>query len=325
MAPLFIAALVGLTAEDVLNKVELFSVRGDGRSCGMLAEQDRAMFRGWKLDEERTSEERGIFGLYNPSAQEQLVLFFASGETCAEVLGVLEARELITSPDDGALGASANPDDDPTVQGNPRDLSASDAREEAQSLGLFPSSSLWCACDVTGDPSLSCQHGGERREVSYAPVVPVRVYGPTFEPWRQGATECQRRGQTFSGRRCADRVSLEFRRMVSDLYNWAPQMIRASYLDRDLRPPLSAACEENARAGTLRPAKTNAGPIARAYLYMHRTYPSHVPIEPALMNVLERWHRENPPSAEECAHGAKIKARQGNANPLLDGACSTRP
>ncbi|MEO1171265.1 MAG: endonuclease, partial [Myxococcota bacterium] len=164
---------------------------------------------------------------------------------------------------------------------------------------------------------LACQD----KEVSLAPVVPIRVFGPTFTEWSEGHPECTKRGQPFSGRRCAKQTSEDYRRMASDLYNLAPQLVRSSYLDRDLRAPLPEACEQDTRQGTLRPASTHRGSIARTYLYMAYTYPAHASLSPQMINVLERWNLEDPPSPQECGRGAAIAALQGNRNRFLEQGC----
>lgn len=109
--------------------------------------------------------------------------------------------------------------------------------------------------------------------------------------------------------------------MVSDLYNLAPQEIRSSYMERDLRAPLGERCETDSRRSRLRPSKVHRGTIARIYLYMAQSYPEHVTIDPALLNVLERWNREAPPSEDECQRGARVTELQGNRNAVLQAAC----
>ncbi|MEO0813212.1 MAG: endonuclease, partial [Myxococcota bacterium] len=113
-----------------------------------------------------------------------------------------------------------------------------------------------------------------------------------------------------------------FRRMAADLYNLAPQMVRSSYMDRNLTPPLEAACSADEAKSELRPSVAYRGTIARTYLYMHQSYPDHVPIAPALMNVLEKWNRSTPPDAAECKRAEAVAAIQGNVNSVTAKACS---
>ncbi|MEL6340672.1 MAG: endonuclease [Myxococcota bacterium] len=297
----------------------LFTVTGDGEECAPLDAETKSQFRDWKLDPERTAESRGIYGLYNPDAPEQLVLFFREAATCRLVLSNLELP-----PDEGSektTGTKAK-NADPEARGNAREVSPADARAEMLEIDTATKRSLWCSCEIDRK-EMRC-NDEEALEVSYTDIVAIRTYGPTFESWHSGHPDCVRRRQPFSGRRCAALVDPEFRRMSADLYNLAPQITRVSYLERDLRPPLPDACIRDRRATTVRPDKTQRGLIARTYLYMNASYPEHVAIDPALRNTLERWHRESAPSASECQRGRVIAERQGNANRWLK-SCAIAP
>ncbi|MEO0815309.1 MAG: hypothetical protein AAFY60_20785, partial [Myxococcota bacterium] len=188
----------GLTPADVLERDELFSVRGDGRACASVPASDRGLFTSWKLDPERTREQRGIFGLYNPASPDQLVLFFAERDVCEQALRTFTEKSLIEADPVAEL-----PIDEAKVQtlvGNPRDINASEALLDAEKLVLYPERSLWCACPIV-QASMRCEFEGASREVVLAPVVPVRAFGPTFEAWKSGDERCTKRGRTFSGRR----------------------------------------------------------------------------------------------------------------------------
>lgn len=317
MFALVFAAALGLTADDVLARIELYSVSADGSRCVLVPEADRPVFRSWRVDAERTEERQGIYGLYNPRSPEQLVLFFGDERTCAEALDLWVEREPLELGRDRPDSASQGPVE---LRGNPRDIDPERALDDAARLGVFPDRSLWCACEIDRT-TMSCGEDGSPSDVAHAPVVPIREFGPTFAAWREGDPACTRRGRTFSGRRCAAQVDSTFRRMVADLYNLAPQEIRSSYMERDLRAPLPERCESDPRRSRLRPAKMHRGIIARIYLYMAKTYPDHVSIEPALNNLLERWNREAPPSKAECDHAAEVAALQGNVNPVVRSAC----
>ncbi len=294
----------------------LFTVTGNGDDCAALGAEAKSQFRDWKLDPERTSESRGIYGLYNPDAPEQLVLFFREAAVCRLVLSNLELSPNET-PDKTKTTKAAGTGAE--VLGNERDVSPADARGEMREIDTTTKRSLWCSCEIDRE-SMRCNDEAAL-EVSYTDIVAIRTYGPTFESWQSGHPDCVRRGQPFSGRRCAARVDPEFKRMSADLYNLAPQITRVSYLERDLRPPLPDACIRDRRATTVRPAKSQRGLLARTYLYMNASYPEHIAIDSALRNTLERWHRESAPSASECERGRVLAARQGNANPWLK-ACA---
>lgn len=66
---------------------------------------------------------------------------------------------------------------------------------------------------------------------------------------------------------------------------------------------------------------TGKGPVARATLYFLLRYPDQVSaaeLPPARLEVLRRWHREDPVSTYERHRNASIHVLQGNRNPFVD-------
>lgn len=66
---------------------------------------------------------------------------------------------------------------------------------------------------------------------------------------------------------------------------------------------------------------TGKGPVARATLYFLLRYPDQVSaaeLPPARLQVLLRWHRDDPVSTYERHRNASIHVLQGNRNPFVD-------
>ena len=58
------------------------------------------------------------------------------------------------------------------------------------------------------------------------------------------------------------------------------------------------------------------GNLARAIFYMHTEY--QLPIPPAMVMLLKRWNREDPPSRHEHQRNQRIEQLQGTRNPFID-------
>lgn len=55
-------------------------------------------------------------------------------------------------------------------------------------------------------------------------VVPAEAFGKSFKEWMEGHPSCvEKSGKPFKGRKCAEKASLEFRFMESDMYNLYPE------------------------------------------------------------------------------------------------------
>lgn len=110
--------------------------------------------------------------------------------------------------------------------------------------------------------------------------MPAENFGRAFAVWRDGDGRCTNdKGHFYKGRRCAEKVSAEYRLMQADMYNLFPAVgavnaIRSNY-NYELLPDAAntfGTCEmkiENRRA---EPPERARGEIARAMLYMEGAY-----------------------------------------------------
>lgn len=106
------------------------------------------------------------------------------------------------------------------------------------------------------------QHKERAGRVEWEHVVPAENFGRAFKEWREGDGRCtNEKGHFYKGRRCAEKMSAEYRLMQADMYNLFPAVgavnaIRSNYnyellpgvpqhlrhlRDEDRRPPRRAA------------------------------------------------------------------------------------
>ena len=90
---------------------------------------------------------------------------------------------------------------------------------------------LYCGCAYDGKKAVdfsSCGYVPEKdnnraHRIEWEHVVPVEAFGQSFKEWREGHPDCvDNRGKAFKGRKCAEKVNHEFRRMQADMYNLYP-------------------------------------------------------------------------------------------------------
>jgi deoxyribonuclease-1 len=124
--------------------------------------------------------------------------------------------------------------------------------------------------------------------------------------------------------RCRE-TSPEFNRIEADLHNLFPA--RRDINERRRSMPYGDIRGEARRFGecdfevderrrVAEPRTEVRGDVARAMFYMHDTY--QIPIYAKHGRLLERWHREDPPGAEERRRNDVIERIQGTRNRFID-------
>jgi deoxyribonuclease-1 len=132
--------------------------------------------------------------------------------------------------------------------------------------------------------------------------------------------------------RCGDRDqcrrrSERFNRIESDLHNLYParkdiNKARGAYPFGDIEGerPVVPGCdfEIDYRRRRAEPRPAVRGEIARSMLYMERHH--GLPLHRRTKALMQRWHREDPPSDEERRRNDRIERLQGNRNPFIDSS-----
>ncbi len=129
---------------------------------------------------------------------------------------------------------------------------------------------------------------------------------------------------------CGDRqrcraTSERFNRVESDLHNLFPSRkdlnaLRSAYAYGYIKGEhwVEAGCdlEVDHRARIVEPRPAVRGDIARAMFYMEDRH--GLSLHRRTRALMLRWHRDDPPSAEERRRNDLIERLQGNRNPFID-------
>ncbi len=227
----------------------------------------------------------------------------------------------------------------PSEKGNLKIKSFSKAKRLLGEIHTGHRTTLYCGCRFNEDRKIDHKSCGYRvkkdkkraARVEWEHVVPAHAFGQRFEAWRKGHPRCQRKGRPFKGRSCAERASPEFRQMQADMYNLFPSVgevngQRSNYRMAEIPGEKRefGDCDFEVEDRKVEPRPSARGKIARAYLYMNAVYPGFGIVTKKSRRLFEAWAKKHPPTAWECERGRKIKAVQGNANPILEQACAQR-
>ena len=167
----------------------------------------------------------------------------------------------------------------------------------------------------------------KKYEVEHA--VPAENFGRTFVEWREGHPSCvDSKGKSFKGRKCASKVSREYRLMQADIYNLAPAIgavnaLRQNYNFTMLPEAKSdfGSCDMRIENRKAQPPVAARGKLARSYLYMESAYDRYS-MSSSQRQLMEAWDRQYPVTAKECEIGKRIEAVQKSKNPVLELRCN---
>lgn len=172
------------------------------------------------------------------------------------------------------------------------------------------------------------KHIKRSSRVEWEHVVPAENFGRTFAEWRNGDTKCvNKEGKPFKGRRCAEKVNMEYRYMQSDLYNLYPAIgsvnaTRSNYNFQMLPnvKPDFGTCEFKVDNRKVEPPERARGQIARTYQYMEKAYPRYK-MSKQQAQLMNAWDKMYPVDLWECTRAKRIEAIQGNKNMIVEQAC----
>ncbi|UYM16325.1 endonuclease [Endozoicomonas euniceicola] len=167
------------------------------------------------------------------------------------------------------------------------------------------------------------------RRIEWEHVVPAENFGRAFVEWRDGHAECvDSKGKSFRGRRCAEKMNVEYRYMQSDMHNLFPAIgavnaLRSNYnfvMMPSSTPSSFGSCTMKIEGSKAEPPEAARGRIARSYLYMDLTYPRYQ-MSRQQRQLMESWDRQYPVSNWECKRAERITQLQQNPNPVLAERC----
>lgn len=233
------------------------------------------------------------------------------------------------------LGAFAGNPEVGTGKGNEKIASFAEAKKIAHKLHQEHPYTLYCGCKYSGKVVDLKTCGYKVRKdakrasrLEWEHVVPAEAFGKSFVEWREGAKACVKKKKAFKGRKCAEK-NPEFARMEADLYNLQPEIgelngLRSNFsmaaLGGAARHPASRSfggCKAVIADKKFEPMDAAKGIVARTYLYMHQAYPKRGIISEKNEKLFAAWDKEFPVTEWECKRADKIRAAQGNENPVL--------
>ena len=195
---------------------------------------------------------------------------------------------------------------------------------------------LYCGCSFKGKkPNLSsCGYIPKKdkkraNRIEWEHVVPAHAFGQSFSEWRTGHPKCvNKNGKKFKGRKCAQKVNEEYRRMQADMFNLYPAIgevngRRSNYsmgiIEGEKRE--FGKCDVETKSRKVEPREEIRGEIARTYMYMDSVYPGRGIISKKIWKLFEAWHRSDPVDEWECERANRIENMQGNRNKIVMRNC----
>lgn len=195
---------------------------------------------------------------------------------------------------------------------------------------------LYCGATYDADKSVNApagfateKHVKRAKRIEWEHVVPAENFGRSFREWREGHPQCvNSKGKAFKGRRCAEKVVMEYRYMQADLYNLFPAIgavnaLRSNYTFTMLpgEEVDFGSCAMKIEDRKAEPPESSRGRIARTYQYMEDTY-RHFKMSRKTRQLMEAWSKIYPVSAWECRRAKRIAEIQGNTNQIVSEACA---
>lgn len=157
--------------------------------------------------------------------------------------------------------------------------------------------------------------------IEWEHVVPAWAFGNTRQCWREPICT-DKKGKSFKGRKCCEKVDPVFRAMQADMYNLQPAVgelnaDRSNYHYGIIpgEPREYGACDFEVEGKLAEPKEDIRGDIARTYFYMEYTY--GVRISDKQRKLFQVWDRQDPVSEWERIRAGRIEAIQGNKNKFI--------
>jgi len=195
---------------------------------------------------------------------------------------------------------------------------------------------LYCGCSFKGKkPDLSsCGYVPKKdrkraNRIEWEHVVPAHAFGQSFSEWRKGHPKCvSKKGKKFKGRKCAQKINEEYRRMQADMFNLYPAIgevngRRSNYsmaiIEGEQRD--FGKCDVEIKSRKIEPKEEIRGEIARTYMYMDSVYPGRGIISKKNRKLFDAWNKSDPVDECECDRAKRIETIQGNRNEIVWEKC----
>lgn len=166
------------------------------------------------------------------------------------------------------------------------------------------------------------------KKIEWEHALPAENFGRTFSEWRDGHEQCvSNKGKAFKGRKCAEKVNIEYRYMQADMFNLYPAIgavnaLRSNY-NFTMLPDVKSdfgSCAMKIENRKAEPPEAARGRIARTYLYMEDTYKRYN-MSKAQRQLMTAWDKMYPVDAWECSRAQKITMLQKSENNIVKSRC----
>lgn len=193
---------------------------------------------------------------------------------------------------------------------------------------------FYCGCPFTADKQIipsdkfspTTKHVKRARKMEWEHVVPAQAFGQSFFEWWNGDPGCvDGKGKEFKGRKCAEKVNMEYRFMQADLYNLVPangqvNALRSNYSYAMIpgEPRAFGNCDMEIVNRKAEPSPDIHGDIARTYFYMADAYPGRGIISEKNKKLFQAWAKADPVDDWERERCDRIERLQGNKNRFVN-------
>ena len=179
------------------------------------------------------------------------------------------------------------------------------------------------------DGFMTEKHKNRAKRVEWEHVVAAENFGRAFVEWREGDPKCvNNKGQSFKGRRCAEKVNKTYRFMQADMYNLYPAIgsvnaARQNYNFQMLTHAQSdfGSCQVKIEGRRVEPPERARGQIARSYFYMAYSYRPFFKMSRQQYHLMKAWDKIYPVDAWECKRAKRIESIQKNENVFVKQPC----
>ena len=173
------------------------------------------------------------------------------------------------------------------------------------------------------------KHEKRADKIEWEHSLPAENFGQTFAEWREGSPECvDNKGKAFKGRKCAEKVSPEYRMMQADMYNLYPAIGAVNAMRSNFNyamlagePSTFGTCEMKIADRKAEPPARARGQIARTYMYMQDAYGPRYHMSRQQDQLMQAWDKQYPVDKWECTRAKRIEALQGNENKFVKEPC----
>lgn len=156
-------------------------------------------------------------------------------------------------------------------------------------------------------------------QIHWMPIIPLTTLASSLPCYHQ--KQCfNKKGKTFGGVRCCQKIDPYFVKMSTDLRNYVPEnplliKLRKNYHFETAMPLSKSGCHfyVDPQKKSVSPAPSARGLIARTYLYFHQRY--QLPLTDEEKKMFIQWHENYPLSEWETKREELIVTLQNNRNP----------